>query len=236
MQYKLGELELYYSHYLQIANDLRKYCRTHHKEDYYLLKSIPGIGGYLAAAILAELGDIRRFSNEREFSSYIGMVPGMYESAGKNSNNRITPRCRSLIRSYLVEAAWVTLRHDPEMQHYYRKHVGKNSKTVIIKIAHKLVKRILSVIKNKKPYVVNHTLHLDETLLKELPAGRRNRLIKNKKTIFKNALKVHLKSQKLTTKHRWCGLGLHNAKQVAVFIMLIDLHKCWWFVFWRSHV
>jgi transposase len=170
MQYKLGELELYYSHYLQIANDLRKYCRTHHKEDYYLLKSIPGIGGYLAAAILAELGDIRRFSNEREFSSYIGMVPGMYESAGKNSNNRITPRCRSLIRSYLVEAAWVTLRHDPEMQHYYRKHVGKNSKTVIIKIAHKLVKRILSVIKNKKPYAVNHTLHLDETLLKELPA------------------------------------------------------------------
>ncbi len=170
MQYKLEELAMYYGQYLQIANDLRKYCRRHHKEDYYLLKSIPGIGGYLASAILAELGDIRRFANEKEFSSYVGMVPGMYESAGKNSNNRITPRCRALIRSYLVEAAWVTLRHDPEMQVYYRKHIGKNSKTVIIKIAHKLVKRILSVVKNKKPYEVNHTLKLDESLLKELPS------------------------------------------------------------------
>jgi len=48
-----------------VANQLRSYCRQHHKKDYYLLKSIPGIGGYLAAAILGELGDIRRFDNEK---------------------------------------------------------------------------------------------------------------------------------------------------------------------------
>lgn len=169
LDHKLGEFNLYYSQYLQIANELRKYCRTNHKQDYDLLKTIPGIGGYLATAILAELGDIRRFRNEKEFSSYVGMVPGMYESAGKNSHNRITPRCRALMRSYLVEAAWVTLRHDPEMQAYYRKHIGKNPKTVIIKIAHKLVKRILSVIKTEKPYKINHTLKLDEALVKTLP-------------------------------------------------------------------
>jgi transposase len=177
LDYKLAELKLYYSQYLQIANDLRKYCRAHHTTDYYLLKSIPGIGGYLASAILAELGDLRRFANEKEFSSYVGMVPGMHVSAGKNSNNRITPRCRALMRSYLVEAAWVTLRHDPEMQAYYRKHVGKNSKSVIIKIAHKLVKRILSVIKNQTPYVVNHTLQLDKELVKELPELSEDMLI-----------------------------------------------------------
>jgi transposase len=177
LDYKLAELNLYHSQYLQIANDLRKYCRTHHRTDYYLLKSIPGIGGYLSAAILAELGDLRRFANEKEFSSYVGMVPGMHVSAGKNSNNRITPRCRALMRSYLVEAAWVTLRHDPEMQAYYRKHVGKNSKTIIIKIAHKLVKRILSVIKTQTPYVVNHKLELDKALIDELPPLNEDGLI-----------------------------------------------------------
>jgi transposase len=31
------------------------------KKDYNLLKSIPGIGGYLASVILAECGDLRRF-------------------------------------------------------------------------------------------------------------------------------------------------------------------------------
>jgi len=61
-----------------------------------------------------------------------------------------------LIRSYLIEAAWVAIRRDAEMQAYYRKHFGKNIKNVIIKVAHKLVKRILSVIKNERPYQVSY--------------------------------------------------------------------------------
>jgi transposase len=49
------------------------------------LKSIPGIGGYLASVILAECGDLRRFNNEGQFSSYIGLVPGMYNSGESES-------------------------------------------------------------------------------------------------------------------------------------------------------
>ncbi|MBK9722665.1 MAG: IS110 family transposase [Saprospiraceae bacterium] len=153
---KLRILNCLNQEYLQVGNELRLYCRKHHKKDYYLLMSIPGIGGYLASAILAELGDIRRFKNEREFSSYIGMVPGIHQSGGKESFMGITPRCRAIIRTYLVEAAWVALRKDPELQLNYRKHVGKNPKSVIIKIAHKLVRRILSVIKNEKKYQNNY--------------------------------------------------------------------------------
>jgi transposase len=41
------------------------------------LKSIPGIGGYLASVILAECGDLRRFNNEDSLV-LIGLVPGMY--------------------------------------------------------------------------------------------------------------------------------------------------------------
>jgi transposase len=87
------------------------------------LKSIPGIGGYLASVILAECGDLRRFNNEGQFSSYIGLVPGMYNSG--ESESGITPRSRSQLRSYLVEAAWIAIRKDTEMQNYYRKHQGK---------------------------------------------------------------------------------------------------------------
>jgi hypothetical protein len=59
------------SEYLEIANQMRAYCRKNNKKDYNLLKSIPGIGGYLASVILAECGDLRRFNNEGQFSSYI---------------------------------------------------------------------------------------------------------------------------------------------------------------------
>lgn len=159
MQSKVRILVMLHTEYLEAANSLRRYCRQHHKKDYYLLKSIPGIGGYLAAALLAELGDIRRFDNEKQFSSYIGMVPAMRNSGSSESTLGITPRSKGLIRSYLVEAAWVAVRRDPEMQAYYRKHFGKNIKNIIVKVAHKMVKRILSVIKNETPYQINHQQH-----------------------------------------------------------------------------
>ena len=87
MASKLCTYDFVYGEYLTIANQLRAYCRKHHKQGYYLLTSIPGIGGYLAAAILAEAGDIRRFINERQFSSYVGAIPGMYVSGEKEKDH-----------------------------------------------------------------------------------------------------------------------------------------------------
>jgi transposase len=153
---KLRILETLKNEYLQTSNELRAYCRKNHNKDYYLLKSIPGIGGLLSAAILAELGDIRRFNNEKEFSSCIGIVPGIHQSSESEIKMGITPRCKSLLRSYLIESSWVAIRRDPEIQAYYRKHVGKNPKNVIVKVAHKMCRRILSVIKNETAYQVNY--------------------------------------------------------------------------------
>ena len=93
LQSKLTTLQFIYAQYLSLANELRSYCRTHHKQDYYLLKSIPGIGGYLSSALLAELGNIRRFNNERVLSSYIGLVPGIHQSSDTSNYRGITPRC-----------------------------------------------------------------------------------------------------------------------------------------------
>ncbi|MEO7463021.1 MAG: IS110 family transposase [Ferruginibacter sp.] len=155
---KLTILKTLHTQHLESANELRRYCRYNFKEDYYLLKSIPGIGGYLASALLAELGDMRRFNNEKQFSSYIGMIPAIHNSGGTEKTTGMTPRSKGLIRSYLVEAAWVAIRRDPEMQAYYRRHIGKNIKNIIVKVAHKLVTRILSVIKTGTPYQVNHQM------------------------------------------------------------------------------
>lgn len=160
-----GKIRLYKfikSEYLEIANQMRRHCRKNTKKDYYLLKSIPGIGGYLASVIIAECGDLRRFNNERQFSSYIGLVPGIYNSGDSEKCLGITPRSRSQLRSYLIEAAWVAIRKDTEMQHYYRKHHGKNVKSIIVKVAHKMARRILSVIKTETPYQINKNLMLEK--------------------------------------------------------------------------
>jgi transposase len=70
----------------------------------------------------------------------------------------ITPRAKSLLRSYLIESSWIAVRKDPEMQAYYRKHTGKLPNVIIVKVAHKLCRRILGIIKSGKPYEVNKNL------------------------------------------------------------------------------
>src|SRR4029078_13573986 len=45
MKSRLKQLEFMWYEELHISNELRAYCRRHYKKDYYLYKSIPGIGG-----------------------------------------------------------------------------------------------------------------------------------------------------------------------------------------------
>ncbi len=165
MESKLRTLEFIHKEYLDLANELRSYCRKHYKKDYYLLKSIPGVGGYLASVILAEVGDLRRFNTEAHFASYIGIVPSMRNSGTSEQIYGVSPRCKGLLRSYIIESAWVAFRLDPEMQAYYRKHVGKNPKSIIIKIARKMLNRMLSVIKKETPYKINHGLEKEKSRL-----------------------------------------------------------------------
>jgi hypothetical protein len=53
-------------------------------------------------------------------------VPGMYNSGVRKVFRNYAEVVHTL-RSYLVEAAWIAIRKDTEMQNYW-KHQGKNVK------------------------------------------------------------------------------------------------------------
>lgn len=137
-----------------VSTQLRRYCKEHYKKDYMLLRSIPGIGGIVACGILSELGDLRRFSSVKHLAGYVGLAPGVHQSGNNYKTQGITPRAHRLMRSYFVEASWQAIRTDPVMQAYYRKHTGKNVKSIIIKVARKLLSRTLAVIKTEVPYTI----------------------------------------------------------------------------------
>ncbi|MGI0108340.1 transposase [Salinimicrobium sp. WS361] len=122
--------------------------------EYPLLKSIPGIGGIVAVGIISELGDLRRFNSLKQLAGYVGIAPGVHQSGASNKAMGMNPRSHRLIRSYFVEASWQAIRTDPVMQAYYRTHLGKDDKKIIIKIAHKLLSRTLAVIKTETPYEI----------------------------------------------------------------------------------
>lgn len=152
MQSRLKQLEFLWYEELHISTELRAYCRKFYKKDYYLLKSIPGIGGITASGILAELGDIRRFNRLDELAAIVGLVPGIYQSSENKIDLGLTKRSNQQLRSLLVEATWVAVRNDMALQAYYRKHAHKEPNKAIIKTAHKLLSRIRAVIITGIPY------------------------------------------------------------------------------------
>lgn len=55
-----------------------------HAKEYELLQTVPGISSTAAAAIIAEIGvNMNQFPSEQHMSSWAGLCPGSYESAGK---------------------------------------------------------------------------------------------------------------------------------------------------------
>ncbi len=137
-----------------VSTQLRRYCKVNYKKDNLLLRSIPGIGGIVACGILSELGDLRRFNNIKHLAGYVGLAPSMYQSGNSQRTMGMTPRANRLLRSYFVEASWQAIRADPVMQDYYSKHQGKNVKSIIVKVARKLLSRTLAVIKTEVPYTI----------------------------------------------------------------------------------
>lgn len=71
----------------------------------YILMSIPGIGFTIAAAAIAEIGDIKIFPKPKNLVSWSGLAPAVNESAGKSSNGHITKRGNKYLRTILVQAA-----------------------------------------------------------------------------------------------------------------------------------
>lgn len=135
-----------------LSNEIRKYCAKHHKTDYMLLRSVPGIAGLTAAYILSELGDLRRFTSFKRLASYVGFIPSIHQSGEGLYTSGSTPRANRHVRNMLIEAAWHAVRKDPVMQNYFRSHAGKNSKAVIFKVGRKLLSKIFAVIKSEIPY------------------------------------------------------------------------------------
>jgi len=139
-----------------IANkEIRKLSQKPiYKENYELLLSVPGIGTLTAMIILTEIGDIGRFKKLDNLCSYIGLVPSTSSSGEKERTGDITLRRNKILRTAIVESAWIAIRNDPALMMAYQNLIKRmKAQKAIIRISKKLVNRILYVLKNKTAYV-----------------------------------------------------------------------------------
>jgi transposase len=122
------------------------------------LLSIPGIGLLTATALVAFIGDIRRFPSGRHLASYLGLTPREYSSGLKRYLGRISKRGDGYLRTLLIHGARSVLLHARKNQPdrlrdwahtLERTHVHNKA---AVGVANKLARIVWAVWTHQRPY------------------------------------------------------------------------------------
>jgi len=87
------------------------------------LQALRGIGLIVATTIVAEIGDLRRFSHPRQLMAWLGLVPCEHSSGAKTRRGGITKSGNALARTMLIEAGW-SYRLPARQTHYYMRRIA----------------------------------------------------------------------------------------------------------------
>ena len=120
-----------------------------------LLESIPGIGAATAALLLAELGDMTRFSSARQVAAFAGLVPRLRESGTSvRGRSRLSKVGSSRLRKSLYYPAITALRFNPLIKSFgLRLSAQGKSKMLIVGAAmRKLLHIAYGVLKSQRPF------------------------------------------------------------------------------------
>lgn len=150
--------------------------------EYRYLLSITGCGPITAAVVIAEVGNIRRFSNADKFVSYSGVTPQIDRSGTSvDKVHKISKKGSKYLRHALYMIAEFARRHNPVLKaHFERVKNGnkKRHKLAVVAVANKIARYIYSAMKNKSSFVITY-----ESLMR-LPEETRNTFFKNMTTDF----------------------------------------------------
>lgn len=120
------------------------------------LSSIPGIGDTLAAMILAEIGDIKRFQGAKKLVAYAGLDPSTYESGQfKATTRHISKQGSKYLRYALCTAANMARMRIPELKKHYERVLRserKRHKLAICAVAIKLTHIIYALLRDNRKF------------------------------------------------------------------------------------
>jgi len=145
---------------LSVHRTIKSFCRDHDEINQYIhyLNSIPGIGFTIAVMLLGKIGDPMYLQNPRELAAFIGLTPKESSTGDDINRGSITQMGDKTLRFLLVEAAWVAIRKDTQLDQFYHRIRNKNhpkaaSKIAITAVARKLTQIIYRVLKDKREYI-----------------------------------------------------------------------------------
>jgi len=121
------------------------------------LTSIPGISTTLAAAILAEIGDVRRFRELKALVAFAGLDPSVHQSGQfQATHSHLSKRGSPYLRRAIWLATMTARRFDPQLAAYYqrKRKQGKHHNLVMAALCHRLLARVYVVLRDNRPYEI----------------------------------------------------------------------------------
>ena len=139
-----------------VDEEIEKILRTFD----YKLTSMPGIGITVASKLIAEIGDIRRFSNADKLARFAGVAPVKFSSAGKGKEQSSRQGNRQLHGLfYFLAVTMVSVPKNgtpnhPVFHSYYMRKIGegKTKSQALVCIMRRLVNIVYGMMKNKTEY------------------------------------------------------------------------------------
>ncbi|MGN4628783.1 IS110 family transposase [Bacillus cereus group sp. MYBK29-1] len=127
----------------------------------YQLETMPGIELVTASALIAEIGDVRRFSNANKLARFAGIAPVYFGSGGKGKTHKSKQGNRALhalFYNLAVQQVQVAkgrkLPRNPVFHAYYQKKLkeGKTKGQALVCIMRRLVNIVYGMMKYKTAY------------------------------------------------------------------------------------
>jgi transposase len=128
------------------------------KQNFKLLRSIPGIGEVAAAVVMAEMPNIAEFT-PKALAAFAGLSPQEDSSGKRHHQSGISRIGNAALRSMLFLCALSAKRCNPRFADFVKRMVAakKAKKVVIIAIARKLLVMAHAVVRTQTPFQANPT-------------------------------------------------------------------------------
>jgi transposase len=156
----LMDLEYARKQTLSIHRLLKTFCKDHKEINKYMqyLQSISGVGFITAITLLGKIGNPKHLKNVRELSAFVGLVPTEFSTGDTISKGSITRLGNKTLRFLLIEAAWVAIRHNTNLDQFYhrvkkRHHPRIAAKKAVTAVARKLTQIIYCVLTQERMYI-----------------------------------------------------------------------------------
>jgi transposase len=88
------------------------------------LQALRGLRLVAAAVLVAEIGDLRRFTTAKQLMAWLGLVPSEHSSGKRTRRGGITRAGNAYARTMLVEAAWCYRHHAREERRFQERVAG----------------------------------------------------------------------------------------------------------------